>query len=239
MNEPIKLPEGPGLDRAPDVITPVRFEPAGASTVQRRVRLTPALIALLVAGLVAALVLLFLFTAKSIQIETDPSDANYAISGGIAIKLGRRYLLRPGDYQLQASHKAYYPLQQDFTVAAVERQLFEFKLQRLPDILRVSSTPAGATLTIDGGSKGATPLENIELPPGEYELQLQAQRYLPYVEMINVEGGGNELRKSFELAPAWAEISIDSIPSGAALLVDGESRGSTPIKAEVLQGKRT
>ncbi|MGI9286016.1 MAG: PEGA domain-containing protein [Pseudomonadales bacterium] len=237
MNEPINLPQR--LDPAPDVIAPVHFEPAGASSVQQRVRLKPTFIVLLVAGFVAALVLLFLFTAKSIQIETDPGDADYAISGGIAIKLGQRYLLRPGDYQLQASHKAYYPLQQDFSVSAAERQRLEFKLQRLPDVLGVSSTPAGATLTIDGESKGVTPLENIELPPGEYELQLHRERYLPYLETIKVEGGNNALQKSLALAPAWAEISIGSVPNGATLLVDGAPRGSTPVTAEVLQGKHT
>ncbi len=239
MNGPIKLPEGPKHTPVPDVIEPVHFEPAGAGTVRRRARLKPALVVVAAAGLAAALVLLFLFTAKSIQINIDPDDASYTLSGGMAIKLGRRYLLRPGDYQLQASHKAYYPLEQGFTVAAAERQQFEFELRRLPDTLQIASTPAGAALTIDGQDMGATPQENIELARGEYELQLRAQRYLPYVEQITVEGGGNAVQRSFELAPAWAEISVDSIPSGATLTVDGEPRGNTPIKAEVLQGKHT
>ena len=40
------------------------------------------------------------------------------------------------------------------------------------------------------------------------------------------------------LAPAWAEVSIDSQPSGADILVDGETTGNTPAAVEILQGER-
>ncbi len=239
MNKPIELSEGAAQNRSPDLITPVAFAPAEAGAVQQRRHLTPALGVLLLAVLTAALVLLFLFTAKSIHISTDPGDADYKIAGGIAIKLGQRYLLRPGDYRVQASHSAYYPLQEDFRVTAAERQQFAFALQRLPDVLSVTSKPPGAVLTIDGERMGMTPVENIDLPAGAYELQLRAERYLPYLETLEVEGGGNALQRSPELAPAWAEVSVNSVPSGATLLVDGESVGSTPIRADILQGTRT
>ncbi len=239
MNEPIKFSKGPAQDGAPDVIIPVAFEPAQPGSASQRTRPKPALVVLLVAAAVAALVLLFLFTAKSIQINTDPGDASYKISGGLAIKLGQRYLLRPGDYQLQASHQAYYPLQEAFSVDAKDSQRFAFVLQRLPDLLTVNSKPTDAALMIDGDSKGNTPLENIELAAGEYQLQLQAARYLPYAETITVEGGGNALQKSPALEPAWAEVSVASVPDGATLLVDGEVIGSTPIEAEILQGTHT
>lgn len=239
MNETAKFPTAVTRDTGPEVIAPAHFEPPGARSQRRFILIKPVHIVLAAILVVAALMLVFLFSAKSILIETDPGDANFAISGGLAIKLGERYLLRPGEYDLRASHDEYFPLKQSFIVTSDQRQRFAFTLQRLPDMLTVNSTPAGAALTINGSSRGNTPLADIELSAGKYELQLHAERYLPYAETITVKGGNNKLEKDLTLQPAWAEISIDSSPAGAELLVDGRTIGNTPVKAEMLRGKRS
>ena len=41
------------------------------------------------------------------------------------------------------------------------------------------------------------------------------------------------------LEPAWATIQIDSTPSEADVLVEKKVIGSTPIRAEILQGNKT
>ncbi|MEH6637523.1 MAG: SUMF1/EgtB/PvdO family nonheme iron enzyme, partial [Halioglobus sp.] len=41
-----------------------------------------------------------------------------------------------------------------------------------------------------------------------------------------------------QLAPAWAEVTVDSLPPGASILVDGEVVGATPATVEILAGER-
>src|SRR5690606_19176059 len=38
------------------------------------------------------------------------------------------------------------------------------------------------------------------------------------------------------LVPNWAVVSVTSEPAGAQLFVDGEPRGTTPLKAEIMAG---
>jgi len=51
---------------------------------------------------------------------------------------------------------------------------------------------------------------------------------------------GREIQQHLDivLEPAWADITIDSEPQGAMIIVAGESAGTTPAVLEVLQGEQ-
>ena len=63
--------------------------------------------------LLFALALIYVFTARSVAVSVKPFHDELSLSGGLVIKLGGRYLLRPGDYQVQASAAGYQPLDTD------------------------------------------------------------------------------------------------------------------------------
>jgi len=190
-------------------------------------------------ALVAALpIIYFLFSARSITLETSPPAEQLNIDGGPVLPVGNRYLLLPGDYSLQAAASGYYPLQESFVVTAERGQNFSFKLMLLPDIISVNSSPVReASVTIDGQVVGQTPLKDIEVPAGEHTLEVTAPRYQVYSDLLNLSGGGKRLDLSAELLPAWSEVSIDSTPPGATISVSGEERGQTPATLEILQGR--
>jgi formylglycine-generating enzyme required for sulfatase activity len=218
-------------------IEPVDFTPVDGSTRKKPVRLNRALLASVVALLLATPVLYFLFFAQSIAVKSIPPSEEVSVSGGFILPLAERYLLLPGIYKLEMSHNGYYPLQQRIEVTADKGQEFEFTLEKLPDLLHITSSPVvDAEVTINGELAGRTPLD-IELIPGAHYLQLSAPRYQPYTETLKIAGGGNELQIDRALKPAWAEVAIESIPAGAKILVDGEEQGETPTVLEVLEGE--
>ena len=96
-------------------------------------------------------------------------------------------------------------------------------------VVQVSSNPAGAQVFIDDEPRGVTPLR-VALPPGEYTLQLKnhtVTRVLP----LTVEANAT-VQPFVDLVPSLASsgrVEIASDPAGARVIVDGISRGVTPL----------
>lgn len=96
-------------------------------------------------------------------------------------------------------------------------------------VVEVSSNPAGAQVVINDEPKGVTPLR-VTMAPGEYTLQLRSgtvTRVLP----LTVEANAT-VQPFVDLVPSLASsgrLEITSDPSGARVIVDGTSRGVTPL----------
>ena len=194
----------------------------------------------LVYGLLGVLALLawFVFTATPVRLEADPPDAEVAVGGGIfRWRLSDHYLLRPGTYSVRARHPEYEPLDRPLEVTGDGPDAVRLVLERLPDriSLRVPGV-AGAQVYIDGEPIGAAPLENRELRAGEYVLRVEAPRYKPHEETLEIAGGGGERSLDVTLEPDWAEFAIATEPEGAEVRVGDELVGVTPLKFELLSG---
>ena len=185
------------------------------------------------------IVMLYLFSARSLTIEVQEAQAPVQVSvSGLALPLGKRYLLRPGDYDIHVTAEGYYPLSAAVTVDQRDSQTIELQLQALPGLLSVHSEPAGASVIVDGESVGKTPLRNLPLAEGKHELRLEESRHLPIEQTLQITGRRVQQQLQLKMAPAWAEVVVKSLPSGADILVDGEAVGQTPATVEILQGER-
>jgi len=219
-------------------IEPSDFQPLEAGTGKAPKARNPRRWLLAGTVLVFALAMGFLLSSRSLQVLVVAEAAPDVTIHGLALPFGDRYLLRPGDYEVTVTAEGYYPLSTTVTVDRGDSQVVELILQPLPGLLSIRSEPDGATVTIDGEIAGTTPLEKREVPAGEHVLLLQAERYLPLEQPLTVTGRNIPQQLQLQLAPAWAEVQVDSTPQGAAILVDGEVAGTTPDTLEIIQGER-
>ena len=181
----------------------------------------------------------FVLTARSVFVEVDPITAQIRIDTGTSVKLGQRYLMRTGSYQLTLKNEGYHDTVTRLLVSREQSQTHPFVMRKLPGIISFDSANIlEARIRIDGVDIGQTPLVNVEVEPGEHQLSISKDRYLDFGETINIEGRTLEQSFSASLEPAWATVSLTTAPSGADVLVDGELIGSTPINAEIIQGQR-
>ncbi len=224
-----------------DAIQPAGFTPLGSAEHdaprQRFNRLQPKklAIALLLIAFLGAL--LFLINARSLQVAVVAETATEISIPGLALPFGERYLLLPGEHTVHLSAEGYLPLTTTVEVDGRENQSVEFALQPLPGRLSIDSTPQGATVSVDGEILGTTPVTDIALSAGSHELVLQEARHLTMRQTLQMTGRNVEQQLQLELLPAWAEVSIDSLPANAAVLVDGAIVGQTPAQLELLQGE--
>ena len=186
---------------------------------------------------VFVLVMLFLLSARSLMIEVEAQTSAHISVSGLAFPFGKRYLLRPGEYNIHVTAEGYYPLATTVTVDHRDSQSIELPLQALPGLLSVDSEPAGASVIVDGESVGKTPLRDLPLTEGEHQLRLEEARHLPVEQALQITGRSVRQQLQLQLAPAWAEVTVDSLPLGATILLDGEAVARTPATLEILQGE--
>ena len=181
----------------------------------------------------------FVLTAKSVFVEIDPITAQIEIEGGFKVRLGQRYLIRSGSYELTFLNDGYHDSVTQLLVSAEQSQTHPFVMRKLPGIISIASDITdGARVQIDGVDIGLTPLNGVLVESGDHQMTISKERYLDYRETISVEGRSVAQRYQASLEPAWATVSLSTVPAGADVLVDGEIFGTTPVNAEILQGRR-
>ena len=120
--------------------------------------------------------------------------------------------------------------------------------------LLVRSTPSGASVSVDGVDKGVTPLALRELANGTINVTIARPGYLPETRRVVITSArparSLDVRLVAEAAapprpstpatlgrpPATAAaaattgaLNVDSRPSGAAVTINGQPRGNTPL----------
>lgn len=194
----------------------------------------------LYAGLaLLGLLALELFTARAVGIQVVPAQARLSLQGSwLPLKLGKRYLLQPGSYQLEITAEGYEPLMAPLVVGAARSQEFQFRLVPLPGLLLLAGAPAGKLqLSVDGQLLQPAADGSYAVAAGSRRLRVLAPRYRPYEATVEVTGRGERQEVPLALVPDWADVSISSDPPGARISVAGEALGATPATVPVASGQ--
>ena len=232
---------------APVEIKPISFRPDRG---RRPLKASVSLKWVIAAVLAVVLILLgavawFVFTARQVVIRIDPQPEEISIEGGIAApKIGAYYMMRPGEYTLEAARQCFKLLNKRFVVDNQKNQELEFSMTKMPGRLSFqahrSDNPAvilgGVRVYIDGREVKKEPVADLEVSPGRHAVEIRAEKYQDLLNEIEVEGCGIHQEFDYALVPAWSDISIDSIPGNATVLVDGKPGGNTPLTLELLAG---
>lgn len=231
-----------GFDPKPsDGAEPIKaasFEPLSSTAPTAPKQLTVAKAGLAAAVLLIAAVLFFILSARSLQIvvATD-TEASVDIEG-LAVPVGGRWLLRPGDYRVSIEAPGYEPWASTITVTDRDSQQIEITPIILPGIVDIVSEPSGASVLIDGEYVGDTPVEGLSVPAGEVEIALSLARYQPVQRDVSITGREVSQTLTFPLKADWAEITLTTDPEEATLQIDDISIEHTPDEViEVLSGQ--
>jgi len=108
--------------------------------------------------------------------------------------------------------------------------------------LSITSSPSGATVTVDGTGYGLTPVVVSGLSPGSHTLELSLTGYQAYSGTATVTAGVQTPVNVVltPVSPTTGSLSITSSPSGATVTVDGTGYGTTPaIVSSLSPGSHT
>ncbi|MCC6143120.1 MAG: SUMF1/EgtB/PvdO family nonheme iron enzyme [Candidatus Hydrogenedentes bacterium] len=99
-----------------------------------------------------------------------------------------------------------------------------------PDtVLKIDSTPEqGAEVLIGGVSRGVTPLEVRGLPPGPTMLLVMKEGFKPADDTV-ILTAQTPTSVTVELEPRVGFLTLECEPAGAAVFLNGEEIGKTPL----------
>jgi formylglycine-generating enzyme required for sulfatase activity len=239
-NPPGPVPEGDALqppsdDHARGFGRRIGAAPAPAAGRRRLAGPRNAAIAVLA---LLALAVAFVLAATPLEVRISPEPDNLAVTGfPPAVPLSGRYLLLPGTYKFRADKAGYRPLRETLKVGAGGRTVAEFAMRKLPGLVTILTPPvAGARILVDGREAGTSPASDLELDPGRREIAIVSERHLRETRTVEVEGESRRQTVEIALRPGWGTLSVDTVPSGATVRMDGREVGSTPVTFEPLAG---
>jgi serine/threonine protein kinase len=108
------------------------------------------------------------------------------------------------------------------------------KIQPQVSSLRITSTPVGASIYLNGEDTGKrTPYTFDGLTPGrEVSVKLHKKGYLPESTSINLDQ--QSIEKTFKLQAQTANLVIETEPSGATIFISGKKIGNSPTQLSVV-----
>src|SRR6056300_6274 len=124
----------------------------------------------------------FAFSAVSVRFEVSPTSANLTINSYLSFPLNDRYLMIPGEYEIEAESEGYYSYFSQIQINDTANQIIPVELDLLPDTLNIEAQVV-SEIYIDNFFIDNSP-GSIELFSGAYDLRLESEGYIPYEEEI-------------------------------------------------------
>lgn len=210
------------------------FTPMDGNGAKHGLPLSPGMLTLAVLAGVGIIIMAYLFMARAVIFQTEPSTADIEISG-LSFNIGDNYLLLRGDYDITANATGYYPLLESISVGDNATQELKLELQPLPGNLSVTSELENIKVSVDSKSAGTVPGTIEGISRGSHQLEFNKYRYFPLLQEIDIDGLGKTQSLNISLLPAWGQMQFTTIPAGAELYIDERLIGQTPVTAEVLE----
>ncbi len=173
-----------------------------------------------------------------VALTVFPAEASLILNGR-DVALGEDGVLhvKRGKHLLEVVSPGYGVRQEALDLRFGQPEPYAIALPELPGLLSVITQPDQAAISIDGTVAGQAPLIGHVLEPGEYEIVVQAENYLPHQEKATVHGRRQRTRLDVSLTPAWSQVSLNTSPQGATLYVNEQQVGRTPLSMDLLQGR--
>ena len=151
---------------------------------------------------------------SGLLVETDPTEAEIWIDGepeGTSpLELNG---LPFGEHTVRIAKDGFLPLEESFDLAEGEPvDPLVFALQPEGISLFLESVPAGAAVTVDGKSLGTTPLEDVEIDPGQHEVRVARRGYETWRSLVVAQAGEsvNLVARLRSTAPKAAPSPIEA-----------------------------
>ncbi|WFN35368.1 PEGA domain-containing protein [Methanogenium sp. S4BF] len=170
----------------------------------------------------------------TILISSSPSGAGVYIEGAYKgdtpLDLTGRY--SPGSYSIELRKDGYISWLGTLEVKSSETTSISATLMPYKGNADISSTPAGATIYLDGTYAGISPRVISDIPTGKHTIALKLDGYYDWnTEIEVVQGKTVTISAKMEKSeiPYDGSINIQSTPSNAEVYVDDVFKGYTPL----------
>ena len=165
----------------------------------------------------------------SISVSSNPSGANIYLdvtSKGTTPKTISNVPI--GSHTIKLTKPGYNDIYKTITVGSGEMVLVSETFTTKTGLIKIDSSPSGASVYFDDTNEGTTPITLNDIPVGSHTIKLTKSGYNDIYKTITV-GSGEMVLVSETFTTKTGLIKIDSSPSGASVYFDDTNEGTTPI----------
>ncbi|HJO56472.1 MAG TPA: PEGA domain-containing protein, partial [Candidatus Scalindua sp.] len=175
----------------------------------------------------SVLVAVFQEMAGSISIKSIPSEAMIHIEGS---EVGSTPAivddLSPGTHTVNILKDGYNVWSQSVKIDLIKRSELTAILQETKGSVTIKSTPADGLIFIDGKEAGTSPKTIFDIKGGTHLVEVRIDGYENWSE--NIEITDKEYNLIASLQEKTGSIDVQSEPSNATILINGNKVGFTP-----------
>ncbi len=186
------------------------------------------------------------FIPETVQLSTDQKTANIELMplparlvlmtepalpdiewslNGISAYRGETLDLEtePGAVVVEINHPYYRPESIEIKLPKGKRVEQTIELARISGNLSLSSFPKGATVFINGETRGQTPLVLDSVEGGVLDIELKLKDHLPVRDRVSITNGNDEVFRDYIMQIQSSSLEINVSPAHGDLTVNGKS----------------
>lgn len=174
-----------------------------------------------------------------LQVNTVPDNVDIEIDGKTYRTPTITLTLESGTYTIKAFKKMYKSMTKQAVVEDGDTNIVNITLQPNFATLVVNASDNEAGIYIDGIFVSNNTCSK-KLEAGKHKIEVKKDRHRSYTKTIDLENGMNITENIPALTPLYGKLNITTNPSGAEIVIDGKSYGTTPnIIQKILVGEHT
>lgn len=161
-----------------------------------------------------------------VSIRSQPSGATVSFDKLAAGATPLDAELIQGERVIELSLDGYKPWKRTLRVTAgVPVELPPVHLTKADGYVEVTTTPSGASITVDSNFKGQSPIKFAVSPDKKHKISALKAGYSAAAQTVTV-GSSRTKNVTLRLKPELAAVQVISSPAQAQLFIDGQSLGS-------------
>jgi formylglycine-generating enzyme required for sulfatase activity len=170
-----------------------------------------------------------------VSVASDPPGAEILVDGRVQGVTPAELELTAGEREIELALAGYNPWRRQIRVVADEPQALPLVELALADgRIALETSPADASVSINGEYRGRTPYELRLRPNVEHQLTVSKPGYARVTQAL-VLAPGSSRTLALDLEPRLGMVEVTSDPAGAEVLVNGERAGTTPLSLDLIE----
>ncbi len=167
-----------------------------------------------------------------LTVATDPAiDAIVTIDD---INIGQAPFgpieLEPGTHSISVTADRYLPFADNLPIEGLGKEnVLDVQLVPSWADVQIDSEPSDAIIYSGETEIGRTPM-TLELLEGKHELSVVRDGFKAWDGVVEARANVDQVLSTIRLEPANAELTVNSIPRGANITVNGRYRGQSPLR---------
>ena len=162
----------------------------------------------------------------TLEITSEPSGAEVRLNGTRVGLTPLREEPMGGKYHVEVRKSGWKPVSRDVRIKANETvKLPLFQLEKVDGTLNLTTSPSGATVTVNGELRGRSPITLALKSSRDHKITVDKAGFETISRTVRLDGNSPK-SINIDLTAKYGIVFLNTHPAGANLKVDGQELGS-------------